>query len=217
MAVDPRAVDEMARIRRILNGEYEQETTDVAQNYVMESKSIGSGEIGVNSDPTADMKEIMRRFNQGATKSVERITESSDTDRSFASALVTEKTQTGVKVGSWEIKVYEDAGNKTYDICHIHTDEPIARDLTLYESALTISKLLNSHVSINSHQIRDVLSLEESYSAARNEAALFKRKARRMNESNNLFEAHVADDRYQESRRLAIKFRDKIISMSKSL
>ena len=214
MAVDPREVAEMARIRRILNGDFSNEVEEAAKSVVYESQQ---NQIGASSDPTTDMKEIMRRLNQGVSNSVERIVENDNTDLKFASALVTEKTDRGVKVGSWEIKMYEENGQKTYDVCHVQTEEPIARDLTLYESALTISKLLNAHVSINSHQIRNVLALEDEFAKTRNEAATFKRKMRRMTESNNLFEAHVAEARFNESRTAAVKLRDRIIILSKTL
>ena len=220
MAVDPREVEEMARIRRILSGEYQEEVQEVARNHITQvnESSVHYDAADINSDdPKEQMKAILQRFNQGATNSVQRIQEDTATHPAFESALKTEKTRTGVKVGSWEIKVYEDQGNKTYDVCHVQTSEPIARDLTLYESALAITKLLNKHVSINSAQVREVLSLEEDYSRARTDAALFKRKARRMNESANHFEAHVADARYQEARATAIKYRDKLQSINRQL
>jgi hypothetical protein len=217
MTVDPRAVEEMARIRRILSGEYQEEVHEVALNHINKvNESYDSADIN-SDDPKEQMKAILQRFNQGATNSVQRIQEDSATHPAFDAALKTEKTRTGVKVGSWEIKVYEDQGNKTYDVCHVQTNEPIARDLTLYESALSITKLLNKHVSINSPQVREVLELEESYSRARTDAALFKRKARRMNESQNHFEAHVADDRYQEARATAIKHRDRLQGICRQL
>lgn len=216
MAVDQTAIDEMARIRRILNGEYSQEITTVAQNAINENNSSNHERI-TGSNATADMAAILKMFNHGAEQSIERISESQDDDSRFTTALVTDKTANGVKVGSWEIKVSNDCENKTYDICNVKTDEPLARDLTLYESAVAICKLLNKQVSINSRQIREVLSLEDDYSKARTEAALFKRKARRMNESQNHFEANVAEDRYNESRTLALKFREKLVNISKSL
>jgi len=215
--VDPREVEEMARIRRILNGEYQEEVQEVARNHVRQvNESYDSADIN-STDPKEQMKAILQRFNQGASNAVQRIQEDNSTHPEFESALKTEMIPGGVKIGSWEIKVYEDAGNKTYDVCHVQTNEPIARDLTLYESAVAITKLLNKHVSINSAQVREVLELEESYSRARQDAALFKRKARRMNESANHFEAHVADDRYQEARAVAIKHRDRLQAINRQL
>lgn len=215
--VDPREVEEMARIRRILNGEYQEQVHEVARNHISQvNESYDLADIN-SEDPKEQMKAILQRFNQGASSSVQRIQEDTATHPAFEAALKTEKTPSGVKVGSWEIKVYEDQGNKTYDVCHVQTSEPIARDLTLYESALAITKLLNKHVSINSAQVREVLELEESYSRARQDAALFKRKARRMNESANHFEAHVADARYQESRAVAIKHRDRLQAINRQL
>jgi hypothetical protein len=218
MTVSVKEIEEMARIRRILNGEYQDVQHDVAQDYIAEHQSHGvttpSRELGTSTDGTDDMKEILRRFNQGASMSVQRITENEDTDREFHTALVTERTKDGVKVGSWEIKVYEDQGNKTYDIVNVKTNEPIARDLTLYESALAITKMLNKNMGINHRHVMEVLTLEDQYARARQEAALFKRKARRMNESQNRFEACVADDRYQESRALALKHKAQIVQIN---
>lgn len=207
--VDPREVEEMARLRRILAGENVEE---VVKSVVTESAIVGE-----STDPKDDMKRILQMFNQGMSESIERVADDPSSHPEIKHALVTEKTASGVKVGSWEIKVYEDNGNKTFDVCHVQTAEPIARDLTLYESALAITKMLNKHVSINSKQIRELLDLEDQYARSRQEAALFKRKSRRMNESGNLFEAHVADDRYQESRATAIRYRDKIVSICKTL
>lgn len=226
MAVTIHEIEEMARIRRILNGEYSNEMESVAHSVITEHQtSYGDEtyindnvrELGTVSDSAGDMKEILRRFNQGASMSVARLSENEDTDRDFHTALVTEKTKDGVQMGSWEIKVYEDDNNKTYDICNVTTSEAIARDLTLYESALAITKMLNKNMGINHRQIMEVLTLEDNYARARTEAALFKRKSRRMNESQNQLEACVADDRYREARGIAIKNRDKIVSICRTI
>lgn len=217
MTVSVKDIEEMARIRRILNGEYSDVQQEVAQDYIAENHDMYGGparDLGTSTDGTDDMKEILRRFNQGASMSVARITENEDTNREFHTALATERTKDGVKVGSWEIKVYEDQGNKTYDIVNVTTNEPIARDLTLYESALAITKMLNKNMAINHRQVMEVLTLEDQYARVRQEAALFKRKARRMNESQNQFEAFVAEDRYQESRAQALKFKAQIVGIN---
>ncbi len=220
MTVSVKEIEEMARIRRILNGALGDEMEQVAHQYVAEHSSYDhapvieeSQELGTISDAQSDMKEILRRFQQGASMSVARLTENEDTDRDFQTALVTERTKDGVKMGSWEIKVYEDQGNKSYDIINVTTSEPIARDLTLYESALAITKMLNKNMGINHRQVMEVLTLEDNYARARTEAALFKRKTRRMNEAQNQFEACVADDRYQENRALALKYRSQIVAL----
>jgi hypothetical protein len=218
MTVSPQEIEEMARIRRILNGEYQDVQHDVAQEYIAEHQEdfyqTPAKELGTSSNERDDMKEILRRFNQGASMSVARLTESDNIDREFHTALATERTRDGVKVGSWEIKVYEDQGNKTYDIVNVKTGEPLARDLTLYESAFAITKMLNKNMGINHRQVMEVLTLEDQYARARTEAALFKRKARRMNESHNVVEACVADDRYNESRSLALKYKSQIVAIN---
>jgi hypothetical protein len=120
-------------------------------------------------------------------------------------------------MGSWEIKVFEERGIKYYDVISTVTGDPIARDLTLYESALSLTKLLNFHVGINSPRIKEILELEEKYSHHRSEAAVFKARSKQRTEAGELERAAVAEDRFMESRDMAIKYRNKLIEVSKSL
>lgn len=209
--VDPREIEAMARLRRIMNGE----TVEEAQTPSLLSPSKGG--LGEQSDATDDMKAIMKMFQTGATESIERVKETAQTNRPLRDALITTKTKDGVKMGSWEIKVTEDQGVKTYDVSNVHTGEAIAHDLTLYESALCLCKLLNYHVGINSAQVRDVLDLEDKYARFRQEAVLFKHRMKQRTESGDHVRAAVAEDRYQEARTAALNLREQIITRSKTL
>jgi hypothetical protein len=120
-------------------------------------------------------------------------------------------------MGSWEIKVSEDGGTKSYDVTNVHTGDAIAHDLTLYESALCLCKLLNFHVGINSAAVREVLDLEDKYARQRQEAALFKLRHKQRTTSGDYPRAAIAEDRYQEAKTLALNLREQIISKSKNL
>ena len=118
-------------------------------------------------------------------------------------------------MGSWEIKVNEEGTTKYYDVVNIHTQEPIAIDLSLYESALALTKLLNFSVGINSPKIKEVLDLEERYSKLRQDAAIFRVRMKQRTEAKDYTRAAIAEDRYQEARTEALALRESIIAISK--
>lgn len=211
-------VDSMKKLMDIMNGGMITESSAVqAYNPHQDNKiapTVITGDPGVSS-----MKEILTRFYESTQDSVERVvTEKAEQSPLLKEALNTHLTESGVQVGSWEIKVHEDTpGQKTYDVTNVHTGEPIAHDLSLYESALGLTKLLNRNVGINSSRIREILELEEEFTRHRTDAAVFKRKMNRMLSEGDGFRANVAEDRYEECKRQAIELRSRLISICKSI
>jgi hypothetical protein len=217
MAVSPRDVEEMARIRAILLGGEGITSEPPARVRVDET-------LTTSQDPTDDMANIMKMFNAGASNprasnalndSISRVRESASSDRRLRDALATERTDDGMKMGSWEIKVNEEGTTKYYDVVNIHTKEPIAIDLSLYESALALAKLLNFSVGINSPKIREVLDLEEKYAKVRQDAAIFRVRMKQRTEAQDFSRAAIAEDRYNEARTEALALRESIIAISK--
>ena len=214
-------VDSMQRLMDIMNNGMINESAEPSFNQIHSSQPdriastvVVSGDAGVSS-----MKEILSRFYESTNNSVERVvTEKAEQSPLLKEALNTHLTETGVQVGSWEIKVHEDAPNqKTYDVTNVHTGEPIAHDLSLYESALGLTKLLNRNVGINSSRVREILELEEEFTRHRTDAAVFKRKISRMLKEGDDFRANIAEDRYEECKRQAIELRSRLISICKSI
>lgn len=149
--------------------------------------------------------------------SVSRIQEQVSTDRRLRDAIMTEPTNTGVKMGSWEIKVYEEGGSKSYDVVNVRTQDAIATDLCLYESALSLTKLLNFHVGINSPRVREVLDLEDRYARARQDALMFRMRIKQRKESQDFERAAIAEDRYQEARTEALALRESLVAISRRI
>lgn len=212
MNVTPQDIQEMARLRAILTGNVpvsESATAPAQPQYV---------------DPNEDMANIIRKFNAGSSTSylsdalddsIQHLRDNAQSDRRLRDALVTERTSSGVKMGSWEIKVNEEGTTKYYDVVNIHTKEPIANDLTLYESALALTKLLNFSVGINSPKIQEVLELENKYARVRQDAAIFRARMKQRMAANDLTRAAIAEDRYNEARTEALALRESIVSLSK--
>lgn len=214
MTVSPQDIAEMARLRAILTG-----------NSVPVSESVHTpSEVPQYVDPNEDMANIIRKFNAGASSaylsdalddSIQHLRDNAVSDRRLRDALVTERTSHGVKMGSWEIKVNEEGTTKYYDVVNVHTKEPIANDLTLYESALALTKLLNFSVGINSPKIQEVLDLENKYARVRQDAAIFRARMKQRMAANDLTRAAIAEDRYNEARSEALALRESIVSLSK--
>jgi hypothetical protein len=174
--------------------------------------------VPVSGSETDHMREILKRFYESTNSSMARINERAETNPRLKEALATKKTPKGVQVGSWEISVHEDTpGTKTYDVVNVHTNEPIAHDLSLYESALGLTKLLNKNVGINNPRIHEILRLEDEFTRQRNDASTFKRKINRMIKEGDEFRAHIAEDRYNECKTQAISLRNQLIVICKSL
>ena len=214
--VDPKETEAMARLLQIMNG------SSPEQEIVTESANSFSAPVSV--DPKDDMKRIIESFNRGIgsvaetlAEPVTRMAQEAEVSRPLREAMVTRKTPQGVKIGSWEIKVYEDQGIKTYDVMNSVTNQAIANDLSLYESALCLAKLLNNGVGINNPKVREVLELEEKYAHHRQEAAMFKARATSRLKLGESERAAIAEDRFTESRELAVKYRQKIVDLSKIL
>ena len=154
---------------------------------------------GSHVDPAVNaMQHILDMFKTDGDPAAS-MAERALTDRVLAEAMVTDTTENGVRVGSWEIGITETNGLKSYSVSNIHTGEPIASDLTLYDAAKGIASALNEGQTINTPTIRRLLNAEGAYSRARQNAAEF-RQSMTIAESRGDKRKHaVAEDRFQEA------------------
>ena len=127
------------------------------------------------------------------------ITESSGFSE-VAEALQTERTQHGVKVGRYQILVKEDpkrmAGKQFYSIYNSLTNDTIADDISLYETALTAVRMLNSGKFANSVEVRKLFEQDDAYTSHRVDALIYKRK---MLTTNDPSKKDIFESRYQAS------------------
>jgi hypothetical protein len=208
---DPKEVSEMARLIRMMNEGIDFDEPEI----VNESTTTSEGVIRLaDMDPSvAAMKNILEIFQNGG--GAEPLVERAQHDRELREALITEQTERGTRIGSWEIISHEDArGLKTFDVTNIHTSEPIATDLTLYDAAHGICRALNEGHVINSHRIRDILASEFDYARARQNAAEFREKAV-IYEANNNPRRALMEDRFQEALGRAREAREKVSKLAK--
>jgi hypothetical protein len=203
-AVDPNEINAMAKLIALMNTGVvlEDERVPVVDNrtHISEGKLLAADSTNAGLDPSiAAMKNILMAFN-GTQSPAKKLEDRAVTDRVLREALVTEATDRGLRVGSWEIVINEDfQGLKSYDVTNIHTGEPIATALTVYDAALGIARNLNEGQAINSPAIRDILNTEATYDASRQDAALFRTRMEASERMGNGNRASIMEARYIEA------------------
>lgn len=145
---------------------------------------------GVHADPAVNaMQNILDMFK----------TDGAPVNRELAEAMVTETTDNGVRVGSWEIAISEANGLKFYSVSNVHTGEPIASDLTLYDAAKGIASALNEGLTINTPTVRKLLNAEGAYSRARQNAAEHRQSMMVAENRGDSQKRAICEDRFNEA------------------
>ena len=200
MAVDPKEKNEMARLITLMNeGVVFEDNSETEETSYLEGSIPARNDSSMLDPSIAAMKSILEAFN-GSQSLDKRLADRSETNRELREALVTEVTDRGTRVGSWEIIINEnEEGLKNFDVTNVHTGEPIASNLTVYDAALGIARYLNEGMTINSREIRDILNVEASYDSSRRDAANFKSRMETFSRSGNAARAGIMEARYVES------------------
>lgn len=189
--VGRKEVKDMGDIMRKLNGVFGTEDT----NSTADNPSPSLNEGYDDSDRKKDMSNIMSKL-KGLVDNTRD--ESASNDILFE-ALQTEKTETGVRVGGWEISTRTFGKSKYYDI--YQDDVIIASDLRLYEAAKQLVEHLNKGDSITSPKIQRVIGLENTYASKLEEA---KRHYKTMIKNTGSKQS-IAKARFDESKASALR------------
>lgn len=185
--------DMMSLIRAMNEGVSLEETPVVKPSFPQQVEEVYKG---THVDPSVNaMQNILDLFKKGEDPA-SMMAERARTDRALAEAMVTDRTTNGVRVGSWEIVISEENGLKSYSVSNIHTGEPIATDLTLYDAAKGLASALNEGKTINTPIVRRLLNAEGAYSRARQSAADFRQT---MMVAESAQKRAIAEDRFNEA------------------
>lgn len=208
MAVSPEERDAMAKLMSIVDGNFNSGSTSNKKD----SSSLGpansnsssyvelAGPGQITQAEINAMSDVMSRLNSISNKVVDTmITEGVDYPQ-ISEALVTEKTLTGVKVGRYQILIKEDqkrlAGKQFYSIYNSLTNDTIADDISLYETAITVVRLLNNGKFANCAEIRKLFEQDDAYTSHRIDALSYKRKLASITDP---VKKDIFESRYQAS------------------
>lgn len=200
MTVTPEDRDAMARLLEIMGGNAPSSPigSPVSESTDQPVELAGPGQV-TRRDVDA-MASVLGKLNSLSNHVVDNMITESSGFSEVAEALQTERTQTGVKVGRYQILVKEDpkrmAGKQFYSIYNSLTNDTIADDISLYETALTAVRMLNSGKFANSVEVRKLFEQDDTYTSHRVDALMYKRK---MLTTNDPSKKDIFESRYQAS------------------
>ena len=107
-----------------------------------------------------DAKSLVDNLNKLDKSILKEVVEVSVLDPKFKKALTTQKTDHGVKVGNYLIKIRPFKKRYLYDIQNIATSEIVVKDIRLYEMAFCLVNYLNDEIL---HTDPSMVNLHEIY------------------------------------------------------
>jgi hypothetical protein len=209
MTVSRDEVNQMASFMRALNTpetfEADYQPTPLAES-IHRPRSSPTVIPGVQ-----EMKDILTRFHAAADGAVQRATTEAASNAVLREALITERTPHGTRIGGWEIQMRQDGKRKFYDVVTGDGTNCIASDLTLYEAAHGLVRILNNGGRLNSQDAINLLRAEQDYTCALNDAVLYKHYL-----TKNPHDKRVAvfEAKYSAAKSRAIIARDNVTAIS---
>ena len=188
----------MARLLSIMNGETP--VSHQLQEHMTGGQPVelaGAGQV--SSRDIQAMAHVLDKFNQAVNQTHRELMQESMHDAHTAEALVTERHADNVRIGPYKISVRMDetrvAGKQYYDVIHSATGDKLAHELSLYEAAHGLVKLLNSGKYINHPQVRELLEAEATYTGHRVDAIRYHKMIHVANKNNQVSKLGIYEAR----------------------
>lgn len=196
MTLDRKSVTEMSKLIALMNASDDTSVSDAEYTNVARS-SVSSGSISEAARAaTSDkdkMKEILSRLN--AAQDV--VATKAQTNRVLMEAIDTVKTDDGVMIG--HMSIVENEGH--YDVYDTSLNKKIAEDLSLYDAAYGIAKLLYEGAMINDVRIKTILFQESEFSKHVNDVSIYKNNIRKTTDARKKM---ILEDRSNVSYQAAV-------------
>jgi hypothetical protein len=201
MTVSPQDRDAMARLLQIMNGESVQVTESATHADQMPVELAGAGRPS-RRDVQA-MADVLRKLESAVqTTSAEMMVESYH-DHNLKEALITNATADGVQIGIYKIQQGLDesrtAGKQYYNVINSVSEHTIASELSLYEAAHGLVRLLNSGHYVNSPQVIKLLDAESSYTSHKIDAVRYHRMSKKAEREGQHTRAQLMETRKMDS------------------
>ncbi len=196
-AVTPEERDAMARLLSIMEGESPPSPVPTTKSATSAGpvELAGAGQI-TQADVNA-MADVLSKLNNVT----QEVLHESAFDPQLRQAVNTVRNDEGVKVGNYQIMIHEDerrlAGKQYYSIYNVKTNDVIASDLTLYETALNVVKMLNNGIYVNNPTVRKLFEYDDHYTSHRTDAIRFKTRMRKADQQKDFAKYDLYESRYQ--------------------
>ena len=198
MTVTPEDKEAMVKILSLFDGSGTPQLSKFSQPTRTEVELAGPGQV-TGSDVNA-MSQVLQKFYSASNTVVKQMVLEGQTEPHSQEILETQRTTTGVKVGKFQILIKEDqkriAGKQYYQIYNSLTNDVIADEISLYETALSVVRHLNSGKYSNHKDVRELFDLDDSYTSHKIDAIRYKRKIKN---NTDEFKQDLYESRYQAS------------------
>ncbi len=179
MTVSEQERDYMQNLMNILEGRGVVESPQPKQRKPIQESTELAGAGQVTEADISAMHDVLSKLESITTDLVH----DPEPNQEFRQALQEQRNPQGLSVGSWQIAVHEDparlAGRQYYSIHHTHTQQVIANDISLYETALGVARLLNRGEVVNSWKIRELFEQDDTYTSHKIDAHRFRIRSRK--------------------------------------
>jgi hypothetical protein len=202
MTVTQREREEMARIMMMMEGKTPPPSMGRESSQPDASIELG-GPGQVTTADIAAMVDVLGKLNKVSEQVVSEMVVEGHHHPETRMALETSRTDSGVRVGLYQIMIKEDAsrlaGKQYYSIYNTKTGDVIADDLSLYETALNVVKMMNGGKYANSSDVRRLFELDDSYTAHRQDALRYKRGMMIAEKKDDWSKRELYENRYAAS------------------
>lgn len=204
----------MARLLQIMNGE---NPPPMTESRVMATQDTpvqlpGAGQV-TDRDVQA-MALVLRRLDSAVNSAHVQMVQESASDAKLKEALMTEPVPQGVKIGVYQIQQHMDptrvAGAQYYSVVNKHTGETLAHELSLYEAAHGLVRMLNQGQFFNSAPVRELLEAEATYTSQRIDAVRYHRMIKSAIRKGDDHRATLMETRKQASMDRAMQAKAKV-------
>lgn len=204
----------MARLLQIMNGEKPQPISESQSVYTQDSPVELAGAGQVTARDVQAMADVLRRLDSAVNSAHVQMVQESVSDNKLKEALMTEPVPQGVKIGVYQIQQHTDptrvAGAQYYSVVNKHTGETLAHELSLYEAAHGLVRMLNQGKFFNSACVRDLLEAEAAYTSQRIDAVRYHRMLKSAERKGDGHKAQLMETRKQASMDRAMQAKAKV-------
>lgn len=203
MVVSNEEREAMARMMAIMNGETPPAVSNAGPTSVSESVELAGPGVVTQREINA-MADVLSKLNQVT----HQVMLESNGDLNTKIDMMTTRSDRAVNVGGYKIEIMTDerriAGKQYYRIEHATSGTVIADDITLYEVALGVVKLLNNNKFVNDTKVRNLFEIDARYTSHRVDAISAKLAHRKAEKTGNMIKEDIYATKYQKALDLAM-------------
>jgi uncharacterized protein (UPF0332 family) len=191
--------DAMARMMAIMNGETPPPAVGYGNSKQVNEAIEISGPGVITQGEINAMANVLEKLN----KVTHQVMLESNGDVETKMDIMTSRTAKTVNVGGYKIGILTNerriAGKQYYCIEHAASGTVIADDITLYEVALGVVKLLNDNKFVNDPRVNKLFEVDSRYTSHRVDAMSAKIRHRKAERAGDMIKEDIYATKYQKA------------------